>query len=34
MNTLDIRPMLATAGKPPNKFVDFAIEAKNDGQLH
>ncbi|PRC44552.1 hypothetical protein C6A85_99665 [Mycobacterium sp. ITM-2017-0098] len=32
MNALDIRPMLATAGRPPVRYTDFAIEAKYDGQ--
>jgi bifunctional non-homologous end joining protein LigD len=26
------RPMLATLGKPPRRFMDFAVEAKYDGQ--
>lgn len=32
MNPHDLRPMLATAGKPPARYADFAIEAKYDGQ--
>ena len=31
MNAL-IQPMLATLGKPPSRFTDFAVEAKYDGQ--
>lgn len=27
-----ISPMLATLGQPPNRFADFAVEAKYDGQ--
>lgn len=27
-------PMLATQEKPPERFDDFAVEAKYDGQLH
>jgi ATP-dependent DNA ligase len=28
----DLRPMLATLGQPPQRFSDFAVEAKFDGQ--
>jgi bifunctional non-homologous end joining protein LigD len=26
------RPMLATLGRPPERFADYAVEAKYDGQ--
>lgn len=32
MKRADVQPMLATLGKPPARYVDFAIEAKYDGQ--
>ena len=32
MNAAVIQPMLATLGKPPSRFTDFAVEAKYDGQ--
>jgi bifunctional non-homologous end joining protein LigD len=32
MNTSRPLPMLATLGHPPSRFVDFAVEAKYDGQ--
>src|SRR5215216_875985 len=32
MNDQHFRPMLATLGKPPTRFTDFAVEAKYDGQ--
>jgi len=32
MNVDLVRPMLATLGKPPARFADFAVEAKYDGQ--
>jgi bifunctional non-homologous end joining protein LigD len=32
MTAASIRPMLATPGKPPARFADFAVEAKYDGQ--
>jgi bifunctional non-homologous end joining protein LigD len=32
MNTHSITPMLATLGKPPARFADFAVEAKYGGQ--
>ena len=32
MNSRVIDPMLATLGLPPNRFADFAVEAKYDGQ--
>jgi hypothetical protein len=32
MNDHAIRPMLATLGKPPTRYTDFAVEAKYDGQ--
>jgi bifunctional non-homologous end joining protein LigD len=32
MNPSPLLPMLATLGKPPGRFVDFAVEAKYDGQ--
>jgi bifunctional non-homologous end joining protein LigD len=32
MPTRPISPMLATLGRPPARFADFAAEAKDDGQ--
>ena len=32
MPTRPISPMLATLGRPPARFADFAVEAKYDGQ--
>ena len=32
MTTRPISPMLATLGRPPARFTDFAVEAKYDGQ--
>jgi bifunctional non-homologous end joining protein LigD len=32
MDTRSISPMLATLGRPPARFADFAVEAKYDGQ--
>jgi bifunctional non-homologous end joining protein LigD len=32
MSTHPITPMLATLGRPPKQFADFAVEAKYDGQ--
>ncbi|KUI16942.1 hypothetical protein AU193_22435 [Mycobacterium sp. GA-1285] len=32
MKIESISPMLATLGKPPSRFTDFAVEAKYDGQ--
>jgi len=32
MKTPAISPMLATLGRPPERFADFAVEAKYDGQ--
>ncbi|MGY4646533.1 non-homologous end-joining DNA ligase [Mycobacterium sp. URHB0021] len=32
MNARSISPMLATLGRPPVRFADFAVEAKYDGQ--
>ena len=32
MNGPTISPMLATSGRSPKRFADFAVEAKYDGQ--
>lgn len=32
MSSRPLSPMLATLGKPPARFADFAVEAKYDGQ--
>ena len=32
MTTSPMSPMLATLGRPPAPFTDFAVEAKYDGQ--
>jgi bifunctional non-homologous end joining protein LigD len=32
MTPATVRPMLATLGKPPPRYTDFAVEAKYDGQ--
>lgn len=32
MRHLEVQPMLATLGKPPTRYADFAVEAKYDGQ--
>src|SRR5690348_14346026 len=32
MTAARIRPMLATLGKPPKRFADYAVECKYDGQ--
>ena len=32
MNARLISPMLATLGRPPSRFADFAVEVKYDGQ--
>jgi bifunctional non-homologous end joining protein LigD len=32
MTYADASPMLATLGRPPTRYADFAVEAKSDGQ--